>query len=57
MVVKPSIVNIDALTRMLTHELIFDVILIEELDKTIIVFGNMNTRWGFALLIHLSILV
>jgi hypothetical protein len=57
MVVKPSTTSTDALTRMLTHELVFDIILIEELDITILVFGNLNTRWGFALFTHLSILV
>jgi hypothetical protein len=57
MVVKPLAMSTDALTRMLTHELVFDIILIEELDRTILVFGNLNTRWGLAFLIHLNILV
>jgi hypothetical protein len=57
MVVKPSTMSIDALPRMLTHELVFNIILVEELDRTIFVSGNLNTRWGLALLIHLSILV
>jgi hypothetical protein len=57
MAVKPSAVSTHALTRMLTHGLVFDIILIEELDKTILVFGNLNTRWGLALLINLNILV
>jgi hypothetical protein len=57
MVVKHSTMSIDALTRMLTHGLVFDIILIEELDITILVFGNLNTRWGLALFTHRSILV
>jgi hypothetical protein len=56
MVVKPSIVSTDAFSRMLTHELVFDIILIE-LDKTVFIFGNLNTRWGPTFFIHLSILV
>jgi hypothetical protein len=42
---------------MLTHELVFDIILVEELERTILVSGNLNTRWGPALLTHLSMLV
>jgi hypothetical protein len=57
MVVKPSIVSTDALTRMLIHELVFDIILIEYLDITILVFENLNTRWGPTFLTQLSILV
>jgi hypothetical protein len=57
MVVKPSTMNINALTRMLAHALVFDIILVEGLDKTILVLGNLNTRWGLALLTHLSIFV
>jgi hypothetical protein len=57
MVVKPSTMNTDALTKMLTHELVFDIILVRELDKTILVSKNLNTRWGLTLLIHLNILV
>jgi hypothetical protein len=57
MVVKPSVMSTNALTRMLTHELIFDITLIKELDRTIIVYGNLNTRWGPTFLIHLNILL
>jgi hypothetical protein len=57
MVVKPSTMNIDALIKVLTHELIFDIILVKELDITIFVSRNLNTRSGLALLTHLNILV
>jgi hypothetical protein len=56
MVVKPSTMNIDALTKMLTNELIFDIILVRELDITILVSRNLNTRWGPTFFTHMNIL-
>ncbi len=48
--------NIDALTKMLTNELIFDIILVRELDITILVSRNLNTRWGPTFFTHMNIL-